>query len=33
MSLINTQEDEELLMLSGIQHIAFCERQWVFREK
>jgi CRISPR-associated exonuclease Cas4 len=28
MSLINTQEDEELLMLSGIQHIAFCERQW-----
>jgi CRISPR-associated exonuclease Cas4 len=20
--------DEELLMLSGIQHIAFCERQW-----
>lgn len=22
--------DEELLMLSGIQHIAFCERQWAF---
>jgi hypothetical protein len=21
-------DDEELLMLSGIQHIAFCERQW-----
>lgn len=21
-------QDEELLMLSGIQHIAFCERQW-----
>ena len=20
--------DEDLLMLSGIQHIAFCERQW-----
>jgi len=20
--------DDELLMLSGIQHIAFCERQW-----
>jgi CRISPR-associated exonuclease Cas4 len=22
------EDDEELLMLSGIQHIAFCERQW-----
>lgn len=22
--------DEDLLMLSGIQHIAFCERQWAF---
>jgi CRISPR-associated exonuclease Cas4 len=28
MSLINKQKDKELLMLSGIQHIAFCERQW-----
>ncbi len=23
-------DDEDLLMLSGIQHIAFCERQWAF---
>jgi CRISPR-associated exonuclease Cas4 len=28
MNLVNNQEDEDLLMLSGIQHIAFCERQW-----
>lgn len=25
---MSTLDDEELLMLSGIQHIAFCERQW-----
>lgn len=25
---MSTFDDEELLMLSGIQHIAFCERQW-----
>jgi CRISPR-associated exonuclease Cas4 len=24
----NNYNDDELLMLSGIQHIAFCERQW-----
>lgn len=25
---MNTYSDDELLMLSGIQHMAFCERQW-----
>jgi len=25
---MNKYSDEDLLMLSGIQHIAFCERQW-----
>lgn len=28
MNFQNHQEEENLLMLSGIQHIAFCERQW-----
>jgi len=26
--MMNSYSDEDLLMLSGIQHIAFCERQW-----
>jgi CRISPR-associated protein Cas4 len=25
---INSNSDDDLLMLSGIQHLAFCERQW-----
>jgi len=27
---VQEYSDEDLLMLSGIQHIAFCERQWAF---
>ena len=26
--MVDTYSDDDLLMLSGIQHIAFCERQW-----
>ena len=25
---MNEYKDDELLMLSGIQHFAFCRRQW-----